>query len=67
MFHGVAVDGSTAYVLGQGEVLEVDDEEDDEEDDGNDDSVTQRHQSLLAAMVASRELAAYTQLPKVLR
>jgi len=40
MFHGVAVDGSTAYVPGQGEVLEVDDEEDDEEDDGNDDSVT---------------------------
>ena len=63
MFHGVAVDGSTAYVPGQGEVLEVDDEE----DDGNDDSVTQRHQSLLAAMVASRELAAYAQLPKVLR
>jgi len=23
MFHGVAVDGSTAYVPGQGEVLEV--------------------------------------------
>lgn len=40
MFHGVAVDGSTAYVPGQGEVLEVDNEEDDEEDDGNDDSVT---------------------------
>jgi len=40
MFHGVAVDGSTAYVPGQGEVLEVDDEEDDEEDDGNDDLVT---------------------------